>query len=583
MEESMSRFYEFGSFCVDTRERSLLHEGKPIPLTPKAFEILSVLVQHSGQVVEKERLLNAVWPDSFVEEGTLAQNIFILRKVLGESRSNRQYIETVPKRGYRFMARVRESDKRADPGADVRNSKAGGRSLAVLPFKLLTPAHNEEYLGLGMADALITQLSNVARINVRPTSTILRFNDLQRESITAGKELKVDLVLEGEIQRLKDRVRVTVQLVNVENGAPLWAGKFDEQFVDIFAMEDTISGRVVEALALKLTSDEKRLLIQSHSKVPEAFQENLKGRYQWNKWTEEGFKKSAEHFARAIKKDPEYAQAYIGLADSYNALGFYSYLPPREAMPQARAAAEKALEIDETRAEAHRSLAEVLLFYDWNWLAAKREIERAIELNPGYALVYQVYSSYLIAMGQFDEAEAMMKRAIEMDPVSPIINTTIGCPLYFAGQYDRALEQYQNALNSDPNFGLARACLGDVYVQKELYEHAIAEYENGISHWGRKPGLLSSLGYALAMSGNKDGAVEILEQLRDLSRRQYVPSVAFAIIYIGLGDKDQAFDRLQRACSERSSKLVFLKVNPNLNSLRSDPRFAHLLRRVGLP
>ncbi|HEX8185984.1 MAG TPA: tetratricopeptide repeat protein [Blastocatellia bacterium] len=584
MDEQLKRFYEFGPFRVDTREGLLLRDGVSIALTPKAFETLCVLVQHSGHVLVKDEMMKRIWPDSFVEEATLAQNIFTLRRILGESPDEPQYIETVPRRGYRFVARVRGWSEAA-PEPVAREAPAAdhvARSIAVLPFRSLGPDSGDEYFGLGMADALITNLTNIKKIVVRPTSAVARYTSPVNEPAAIGRELKVELVLEGRIQRANDRIRVTVQLVNVETGAPLWARKFDGEFVDIFSVQDEISSQVAEALTLELTSTEKKILTKRFTNNAEAYQENLKGRYQWNRWTEEGFKKSIAFFQRAIDIEPSYAQAYAGMADTYNALAFYSHIPPNEAMPKVKESAKRALELDETLAEAHLSLASAFMFYDWEWQAAEKEFNRAIELNPSYSMAHQGYGLFLIAMGRFEEAEARHARALELDPISPLILTTTGFPFYFAGQYDEAIEKYKMALEVEPNFGLTHASLGDAYTQKGMYEEAILEYQRGVVLFGRKVSFLSSLAYVLALSGSMSEAREILDEITEIAKHNYVSPLTFAVVHIGLGDKDEAFDWLQKSLEERSNRLVFLNVQPTFNPIRSDARFKDLINLVGL-
>ncbi|HWP43668.1 MAG TPA: winged helix-turn-helix domain-containing protein [Blastocatellia bacterium] len=584
MDDRLKRFYEFGPFRVDTRERILLRAGIQIALTPKAFDTLCVLIQNSGHVLMKDELMKRIWPDSFVEEATLAQNIFTLRKILGESPDEHQYIETVPKRGYRFIARVKSwDDVSAEPGAGQAPAPAPSlRSLAVLPFRPLGPESDDEYFGLGMADALITKLSNIRKIIVRPTSAVARYTNPTQEPAAIGRELKVEMVLEGRIQRVQERVRVTVQLVNVENSAPLWAKKFDGEFVDIFGVQDEISSQVVEALTLELSSNEMKLLTKHHTTNAAAYQQNLKGRYQWNRWTEEGFRKSIEYFKQAIEIEPDYAQAYAGIADTYNALAFYSHIPPHEAMPKVKEAAERALHIDDTLAEAHLSLASVLMFYDWQWQAAEREFKKAIELNPSYPMAHQGYGLFLIAMGRFEEAKAAHARALELDPISPLLITTAGFPFYFAGQYDEAIEQYKISLEVEPNFGLTHASLGDAYTHKGMYEEAVLEYERGMVLFGRKVSFLTSLGHVYGLSGNVAAARQILEEIQALAETRYVSPLSIAIVHIGLGEKDAAFDWLQKSFDERSNRLVYLNVQPTFNPIRSDSRFKRLLARVGL-
>ena len=584
MDKPPKRLFEFGPFCLDTVERLLLRDGEPVSLTQKAFETLCVLVENSGHVLEKDDLIKRIWPDSFVEEATLAQNIFTLRRILGETADKNHYIETVPRRGYRFVARVSEWFSPASESAAARQTAAEHqvRSIAVLPFLSLEPAGDDGHFGMGMADALITKLSNIRKIIVRPTSAVLKYRGQDQEPISAGRELRVKYVLDGKIQRSGDRIRVTTQLLDLDTGSPMWADKFDANFIDIFTLQDTISERLVEALMLQISSDERKLLTKHHTTNSEAYQLYLKGRYQWNRWTENGFGKSIQCFQQVIEIDPYYALAYAGLSDVYNALAFYGYVSPGEAMPQAKEAAELALELDEMLAEAHLSLASAQFYYEWDWKAAEQSYRRAIGLNPGYATAHQGYGLFLVAMGRFEEATLSLRQAHELDPVSLLINTTMGFPYYFSGEYDKALEQYLKSLDMNSEFGLTYASIGDVYVHKGMYAEALSQYRKAISLLGENPDLLSSLAYAYAQSGDKAVAIKASNELMKLSQQRYISPLALAVIELGLGNKESALKWLEEAYEKRSNRIAFLKVNPVFDSLRYDHRFISLLARIGL-
>ena len=662
--------YEFGPFRLDTEERLLLRDGKPISLTPKAFETLIALVRRSGHLVEKELLLKEVWPETFVEEANLTQNIFTLRKVLGQRKDGGQYIETVPKRGYRFIADVKETkddidsqpqsaylyeenstdaqmvteeetvtEKRKETIPNIQNeteqtalsfpiasevkkssliwklvlSLTGAglvlfalffasynkwfsknsdnassvqssltiRSIAVLPFKTLSAESGDEYQGMAMADALITRLSSTGQLTVRQTSAVLKYTG-SHDPLAAGREQGVDAVLDGNIQRDKDRVRVTVQLVRVSDGAPLWADRFDEKFTNIFAVQDAISERVAQGLTLKLTGEEKKRLTRRYTENNEAYQAYLKGRFFWSKRTVPGFQKGAEFFQQAIEIDPSYALAYAGLADSYTLLGVYIALPPKEAFPKAKAAAEKALLIDNTLAEAHASLGAIKLFYEWDWRGAEQDFKRAMELNPSYPYAHQWNGLNLVALGRLDEAKEEMKRAQELDPLSLIINTNVGWVQYFARRPDEAIEQNRKTVEMDPNFARVHLRLGMAYVQKGMFQEAIAEYKKNLLLAGDDPYVISLLGYAYAVSGQHEEAKETLNQLQELQKKQYVPPYSIALIYTGLGEKDRAFEWLEKAFEDRSGAMIYLKVEPMLDRLRSDPRLSNLIQRLGL-
>ena len=645
MPNPAKHFYEFGPFRLDTRERLLLREGQPVPLTPKVFDVLWVLVENRGHILEKDELLQAVWPESFVEEGNLNRNISTLRKALGEEPNEKQYIETVPRRGYRFVAEVRELE---DEGGDLivekrtrarlvvdeeesavdeepkflpadaslprpRGWRPSGkvlalstfvigvaavivylgtahrqpagmavRSMAVLPFKPLVAGSSDEYLQLGMADVLITRLSNLKQIIVRPTNAVRKYAGLEQDSVAAGRELKVEAVLDGNIQRLGDRVRVTMRLVSVADGAPLWAEKFDEKFTDIFLVQDALSEKLAQALALKLSGEEKRLLTKRETQNTEAFQAYLKGRYFWGKWTGPGLQKSIEYFEQALVQDPAYALAHSGLADSYNLLGYLGIWLPRAAYPKSEAAAIQALKLDDTLGEAHLSLAKTKLFYDWDWPGFEREMKRALELNPNYADAHGMYGTYFLAMGRFDEAVRERQRAQELDPLSPLFTNAMGWSFFYAHQYDRAIDWYKKALELDPNFVVAHHDLGTVYDLKGSYDEAVAEFLEAKAISGASQETVAALKEAYAASGRAGYWRKELELANEQLAHGRVRPWRMAVIYTALGDRDQAFAWLNKAYEERASLLIFLKTNPIFDSLHSDPRFTDLLRRIGL-
>ncbi len=572
MSKPTSLLYRFGPFLLNPTEQLLLRDGQPVALKPKLFDLLLILVENSGHVLHKNELIEKIWPNTFVEESNLTVSIFALRKALGDDHDNHSYIETVPRRGYRFVAKVievrdegagRVAGKRARLRSGYERLGAGPdvTRLAVLPFKPIGAAADDEYLGLGLADALITKLTSLRQIRVRP--------------------LKVDALLDGSIQRARKRIRVTAQLVDARDGATLWAENFDEKLGDIFSLEDSLSDQVVRALSLKLTGEERKHLIKRHTASTEAYQAYLKGRYFWNKRTAEGFNKGVEYFEHAIALDPNYALAYVGLADCYQLLGGYFALPSRETIPKARKALLEALQLDDTLAEAHASLAH-LRAREWNWSDAEKEFHRAIELNPNYVTAHHWYSIYLKEMGRFDEAWAEIKMAEQLDPVSLNINTSVGALLYFMREYDQALEQLRATLELDPVYPFAHFNLGMVYEAKEMYHEAIKHYRKTQTILGKNLELMAYLAHAYALSGRRGEAQKLLDELKKPSDHGYELRYYIAVIYVGLGEKDQAFAWLEGAYNERDEMLGVLKVDPMLDSLRADPRFTSLLERVGL-
>ncbi len=649
MSNKQHHFYEFGPFRLDTEKRRVMRDGEIVSLTPKAFELLAVLVQHGGQLVEKDELMQQVWPETYVEEGNLSVHIFALRKALGQTSGGENYIETIPRLGFRFAAAVRsvepngvdlivERHTRSQVTIEEResvedNETASGfaakllgtavlrrladwklvktaaivltllvvssaaffyfqnraqkkavarpvRSIAVLPFKPLSVVPGDEYLGVGLADALIIRLSSIKQVVVRPTSAVLKYSSVNQDLREIGRSLNVDAVLVGHTQRDGDRIRATMQLVSVHGGNQLWTGQFDENFAEIFSLQDSISAQIVKALSLHLSADESQLLTKHHTRNPEAFRSYLKGRYFWNKRTRDDYQKAIGHFQEALEIDPVYASAYAGLADCYVLGG--GARSANEAFPKAKAAAMKALEIDETLSEAHTSLALVKLSFDWDLPGAEKEFKRAIELNPNYATAHHWYADYLLVVKRFDEAITEASRAQEIDPLSlPIIRDT-GRIYYFARQYDKALERLQTALEMDPDFVPTHITLGDVYLQKGNFKSAIAEYQRAISLSGGGRGGKSSLAYIYAVSGKKEEAQKLLEETRILLEQKRASSLDMSIIYAGLGQKEQALDWLEKAYTERSYRLIYAGVEPIFDSLRSDPRFQDLLQRIGV-
>jgi len=576
MSRPENRYYEFGQFRMDLQSRVLLRSANIVPLTPKAYDTLLALVERRGELVGRQELIKAVWPDSFVVEGNLNSNIFMLRKALGAGeRDGESYIATVPRRGYRFAANVREV-------SEAKSSSRGAacRSLAVLPFKLFGDATSEAWLGLGMANALITRLSSLPRLIVRPTSAVSRYTGLEQDPQTVGRELNVELILEGGVQCAGERIRVTVQLVSVASGAPLWAEKFDERLTDIFAVEDYISERVANSLMLRLMDQGQKPAPGRGAENREAYQHYLRGNYYWNQRTAEGLKQAITCFNQAIALDPQLAPAHIGLAESYALLGcVHGELPPREAMPQAKAAAQAALELDEQLAEAHTALALTLALYDWDWVGAERAYLRALEINPTHATARHWYGLLLAWRGRLDEALIELRCAQQLDPFSPIIGANVAWALYASRRYDEAIAECRKTIEMTPNFYRAHVYLGWAYEQIGAFEDAISEFRLAMELHGGGPEI-TGLGHAYARVGRIDEANLVIAELRERATRGYISPYAFALIYAGLNDSDNTFAWLERAYEDRTHWLVFLQAEPRFDRLREDPRFIDLVHRV---
>ncbi len=465
---------------------------------------------------------------------------------------------------------------------ETSDAPVQSRTIAILPFRMLhVQEKGDEYLGPGMADALITKLSNIRRIVVRPTSSVLKYAHGEYDPLAAGYELDVGYVLDGRVQRVGDRVRVTVQLINMRDGAPSWAASFDEKFTDILSLEDSISAQVAQALIPRLSGEEQEILSKRETENPKAYQAYLKGRYYWSGYTEEGLAKAILSFMEAIEEDPDYAHAHAGVADYYNWLGVWGMLPPRESFAAAKDAAARALELDPTLAEAHTSLAFAMWAHDWDWVGAEREFKRAIELNPSYAVAHHWYSYLHGAMGRHAEAITEIQWAQKLDPLSPILGAIAGFTFYNARQYDRGLEELQKALELEHDNVITLQSFGWVYGGKGMYTEAISASRKAAAVSQRSPLALWTLGYVLAAGGQHQEAREVIGELEEASKKLYVSPYYIALIYAGLGEWDEMFAWLEKAYENRDWWLLWLRVEPRFDQVRSDPRFQDLLRRIG--
>ncbi|MFN2598086.1 MAG: winged helix-turn-helix domain-containing tetratricopeptide repeat protein, partial [Pyrinomonadaceae bacterium] len=587
--------YEFGPFVLDPAERRLLREGRPVPLAPKAFDLLTVLVRHGGHLLGKEELLKLVWPDQFVEEGNLSMNVSTLRKALGDDQAAHRYIETVPKKGYRFAADVEElgggpagqtqavrdvTAVEEEPGPAVKAID----TLAILPFVNVSADPDFEYLSDGITESIINNLSQLPKFRVMARSTVFRYKGREVDALEVGRELRVGAVLVGRVLQVGGRMIVRAELVDAGDGSQLWGAQYNRQLDDIFAVQEEIAQEISEKSRLRLTRGEKERLGKRHTENVEAYHAYLKGRYFWNKRTGEGVRKAVEYFQRAIEADPTYALAYVGLADCYASLGFYliGALPPREVMPKAKAAALRALEVDETLAEGHASLGAIKMYYDWDWAGAESQFRRAIELNPNYALAHYWYGVYLAKLGRPDEAIIECRKGLEGDPLSLVINVTLAVIFYSARRHEEAIEQSLKALEMNPGFYPAYIPLSGAYEQQGLYGEAVAALQQARQIKDSPSYLLAILGQVYAAAGEEEAAREVLGEFEEVSKQRYIPSYLIALIHASLGANDSAFELLEKACEERSSWLTWLRVEPKFDRLRPDPRYAGLLRRVGL-
>jgi len=703
MGDTPMHIYEFGPFRVDALRRLLLREADEVRLPAKAFEILLVLLEEKGRLVDKDELMRRVWPDAVVEENNLTVNMSALRKSLGESPRDHRYLVTVPGRGYQFVADVRQDsgglaweieekapvNQAADAGviaepggrngdgkhlspssgdlgsgsaqvaaaqtnlaisnrgpqassagspaehlgsgarplrvADIHTTssaeyivggikrhkhgalsvlaallattmivayfaysrhsagsdKTGISSIVVLPFANKSDDPNAEYLSDGISESLINSLSQLPGLKVIASSSTFKYKGKDVDPQEVANALGVEAVLTGRVLQRGDGLIINVELVNASDRTQMWGEQYDRKMSDLLAIQREIAHEIVEKLKLKVSGEEKGRA-KHYTESNEAYQLYLKGRFYWNKRTAEALKKSIEYFNQAIDKDPRFALAYAGLADCYVVPG--NGLPPREAMPKAKAAAMRAVELDDTLAEAHASLGRIFAAYDWDWTSAEKEYKRAIELNPRYAVAHQWYGGYLTVMGRGDEAIAERKRAVELEPLSPTINFELGLAFYYARDYDQAIEQFQKTLEVDQNFPAAHNFLPAAYEQKGMYSEAITEFKKAIPLTGKGEWTLSKagLGHVYAVTGKKSEARTLLDELKRASARKYVPANSIALIYAGLGEQDQAFAWLDKAYEQRAFQMQWIKIDPRWDSLRSDPRFPDLMRRIGL-
>lgn len=627
--------YAFGPFRLNPAEHEFLRNGELISLSPKTFDLLVVLVENRGRLLEKEELIRAVWRDTFVEEGNLCVTVSVLRKAFGH---DHEYIQTVFKRGYRFVAEVnalpaeactvRQKDPMVVPavretvldriGSTMLSvgkfrlpslaavsvvAVIGGvllasgvwprvraaihvtnsleiRSLAVLPFETLGARAGDDYLGLGMADALITKLANTGKVAARPTRAIQKYQHTRMDLRAVGREQSVDVVIDGSIQRVGDRVRVTAQMIRVADGMQLWANTFDEEFTNLFAVEDAVSARVADSIRLELTGKQRERLARRPTTSSEAYQSYMRGRYFWNERTGAGLKKGLDYFRQAVDLDPTYAEAYAGIADSYAMLGLYTVLPPNEAFPKAKAAAMEALKLDSALAQAHAMLGFIHFYYDWDGAAAEKEFATALQENPNYAMAHSWRGFNLAVMGRFSEATTEANLAQAADPLSAIIGTNAAWVCFLARQSDQAVGILNKVLEIDPNFPRAHFRLGNIYEYEGQYDRAIAEYEKAVQFSGGDTYYQASLGHAFAIAGMVAKAEKSLHHLEELSARRYVPPYAIALIYLGMGNKDYGLQWLEKASADRSTSMAYLRVDPTMNSLRSEPRFAILIQQT---
>jgi TolB-like protein/Tfp pilus assembly protein PilF len=559
--------YEFGPFCLDASERQLLRGGELVPLRPKVFDILLVLVQRSGRILTKDEVMKLVWPNTVVEEGNIGRNISTLRNALGERPGEQRYIETIPWRGYRFVAKVREvHHDETIPSIE---------SIAILPLVNVNGDPQSEYLSDGITDSLITSLAQSTNIRITSRNSAFRYKGREIDVQSVGRELKVQAVVMGRVTESEDLRSIGVELVDTRDDRHIWGAQYVRKVGDLFIAQEEIANEIADKLRLQLSGPEPQLLKRRHTQNNDAYILYLQGRYHFNKLTPDGVQRGVDFLQRAIEKDPNYALAYAALGDCHN------YLGQRD---EAKRAVIRALELNETLGEAHGSLGFFRFLYDWDFAGAEREFKRALSLSPNYAEAHHWYAIYLANMARHDEADAEARRAVELDPLSLLINMTPALNFYVAREYDQALEQLQKVLEMEPNFLAARSVRGGVLAQKGMYKEAIVEYEKVLE-------LLKGAGTAeasvkaliarvYAKCGKKSEAMKLLEEV---TAQGSALAYLVAGIYVALGNADAAFEWLDKAFEQHDVQFVSLKVDPLLDGIRSDSRFQELLHRVGLP
>jgi eukaryotic-like serine/threonine-protein kinase len=455
-------------------------------------------------------------------------------------------------------------------------------SVAVLPFVNASGDPNSEYLSDGITESLINSLSQLPHLRVMSRDSAFMFKGKDTDAQTVGRKLGVRAVFKGRVVQRGENLDVSAELVDARDDSHIWGQQYTRDAEDLFTLQNDLAREITSALRMRLSGEDEKRMSKAYTANPEAYQDYLKGRFWWNKRSEEGFRKGLEYFQEAINKDPTYALAYSGLADCYTQLAGYNFVPPQETYPKAKVAALKALEMDNTLSEVHTSLGLTKIDYDWDWSGGEREFQRAIELNPSYATAHSWYGLALGRIGRHEEAIVEDKRALELDPLSVIINRQLGVDFYLARQYDQAIEQYRKTLELDPNFESAHDYLGWAYLQKSMYKEAIAEFDKALNISAGNSTTLSGLGVAYAVSGRKAETQKVLAQLDELSKRKYVAPVSRVRVYAALGDREKAFAWLEKVYEERSTGTFAIKVDPVFDPLRSDPRFADLLRRMNL-
>ena len=619
----------FGVFELDLHSGELRKRGVNLPLQGLPIQVLTILLENPGQMVTRDELRTRLWPaDTFVDfDHSLHNAIARLREALGETASSPRFVETLPRKGYRFIgspelpavtpkkdesavARRRLSRRALVPAGlsllavltvlvglnmgGLRSRLFGTPvsaaihvdSIAVLPLKNLSDDREQDYFADGMTEALITDLGKVSALRVISRTSVMRYKNTNKALPEIARDLQVDALVEGTVARAGDRLRITANLVQAAPEKHLWGDTYERSLSDVIALQNEVARNITQQIQVQLTPEEHVRLSTSHAVDPEAYKLYIKGRYFWVKRNRESFDRAMSYFQQAIDRDPNYAAPYSGLADCYVLFGSSFDVggqAPNEVQPKAKATALKALELDNSLADAHNSIAYVKLTYNWDWPGAEAEFKRSLALNPGYAHGHHWYAHLLLSSGRTEEALAESNRALELDPVSPIINLHLGWHYLYTKQYDRAIEQLAKTLELDPDYALAHWYLGLAYEQKKMYPDALREMGRAKDLLPKNLAVLCDIAHVYAVSGDASSARRTIALLKEESKRRYVNQYELALTYIGLGQNDQAYSSLEQGFGEHSDMLVYLKVDPRLDTIRSEPRFRDLMHRVGVP
>jgi TolB-like protein/DNA-binding winged helix-turn-helix (wHTH) protein/Tfp pilus assembly protein PilF len=637
-----SHLRRFDQFELNLRTAEIYKQGKRVKLQDQPCQVLALLTERPGELVTREELQKRLWPNDTFVDFDHGVNIAInkLRDALGDSAEHPRFIETLPRRGYRWLSPVESvadisakagtaasesappkvppspgSATAVAPWSKIRllpmaaisaiaflcgltllfafdvgklrtrslGSAAPARiqSIAVLPLENLSHEPEQEYFADGITEELITSLSKIGALHVTSRTSVMRYKRTNKSLPQIARELNVDGIIEGTVQRSGDRVRVTAQLIHAPTDRHMWAGTYDRELKDVLALQDEVARSIANEIKTTLTPQEKKNLTAVRPVNPGAYEAYLKGRYYWNKRTAEGISKASDYFQQAINLQPDYGMAYSGLADCSSGLAWHGFAAPKEVLPKAKAAALKAIEIDPASGEAHASLA-LALSHQRSWAAAENEFKRALQLSPGYANAHHWYGDYLSVVDRHEEALAEARRAFELDPLSPMINTWLGYRYYYSRHYDEAIQQGRKILEFDPSFAAAHLLLGQAYLQKGLHPQAISELQSATTLSGNSPIYLAQVGVAYAAAGRNVEALTVIDQLQKAARQTYVSSYGLAQIYAALGDKQHAMKWLESAYGEGAVWLQYLKVDPALDSLHFQPQFQDLARQMGL-